>query len=86
LRLVRDGTADEHEAARAGGADGSGDQDAVRPLTRSLIEAITAARTPLQAEQVLCDQFGRLDTQLPGEADAAERAHALVAMLTELID
>lgn len=64
---------------------GSADQ-VVSALTRSLIDAIAAARTPLQAEQALCRQFGLLDTHLPAEADASERADVLVAMLTDVID
>jgi len=54
-------------------------------VTGSLLEAIAGARSPLEAELVLCGVFGTLEQGLDDDADDQERAQALIVLLGQVI-
>jgi len=53
--------------------------------TASFLAVIAEARSPLEAELVLCAAFGALETGSPDDADEQERHEALALMLGQVI-
>lgn len=59
--------------------------DLIATLTGSLLAGIAEARTPLDAELVLCGVFGTLETGLPEDVDEDEKVEALTLLLGQVI-
>ena len=57
----------------------------VAQVTGSLLAGIAHARTALDAELVLCDMFGTLETGLPDDVDDDERLAALTLLMSQLM-